>query len=518
VTIRRVLCGLLIILVIWGASAEIASARVTPQSLSQTNSSRLVPTASALGLTPGEGTGSAWCKTYGRDGAKGLYSYKNVWACGPDHTTGPTPFDANGTASFQCVELSERFLWAIYGLGVIRVNGKQVVSAYHAAHPSIAVGTPSPTSLPAAGDVVSFSGAALGVNGHTAVVVSNPNASGKFTIMSENFPLGTAGEQTVHIDLTGKHNGSSQINGGSWLTTSWLELGSQVKGGNSWQVAWNAGAFWTTGEDVKGSVGVGVATGTSPSIATLTTGGWEAAFRGSDGHLYVIGADEKGDMDLGVAPGTSPSITALVGGGWEVAFHASGGGLWVVGKDDRGDMNLGMAAGTSPSITGLANGSWEVAWNAGDLWVTGPTDVRGDMGVGITPGTSPSIASLANGSWEVAWNAGDLWVTGPTDVRGDTKLGIATGTSPSITGLANGSWEAAWNAGGLWITGPTDARGNMQLGISAGTNPSIAGLANGSWEVAWNAGGLWITGPTDVRGNMHLGMTSGTSPSIAGYP
>ena len=282
-----------------------------------------------------------------------------------------------------------------------------------------------------------------------------------------------------------------------------------------WQAAFNAGSLWTIGRDDRGNLQLGIASGTTPSITYLTNGSWEAAWN-AGGDLWVTGpTDVRGDMHLGMAPGTSPSITAMPNGGWEVAFQASNGHLWVIGSDDRGDMNLGMAPGTSPSITSLTNGSWEVAWNAGDLWITGPTDVRGDMKLGMASGTSPSITGLSNGSWEVAWNAGDLWITGPTDVRGDMKLGMASGTSPSITGLSNGSWEVAWNAGDLWITGPTDVRGDMKLGMASGTSPSITGLSNGSWEVAWNAGDLGITGPTDVRGDMHLGMASGTSPSIA---
>src|SRR5580700_7074556 len=57
----------------------------------------------APGLTPGEGSGPGWCTAYGTSGVKGLYSFGNVYACGPDSTVGPTPFDDNGTASFQCV-------------------------------------------------------------------------------------------------------------------------------------------------------------------------------------------------------------------------------------------------------------------------------------------------------------------------------------------------------------------------------------------------------------------------------
>jgi hypothetical protein len=184
--------------------------------------------AATTSVTPGEGTGPGWCTEYGASGVKAMYSLDNVWACGPDQTKGPTPFDSNGTASFQCVELSERFLWGVDGLSPIfgsNVDGADLVSLYHSAHPTIGAGSPGPSSLPQPGDVMSFgTGGDVGSAGHTAVVVSAPNLAGNFTIMSENW-ADTAGEETVHIDMTGGHNGHVQLPGSSyWNTASFLEL------------------------------------------------------------------------------------------------------------------------------------------------------------------------------------------------------------------------------------------------------------------------------------------------------
>jgi hypothetical protein len=69
--------------------------------------------------------------------------------------------------------------------------------------------------------------------------------------------------------------------------------------------------------------------------------------------LWVVGAKgDPGNTHLGMMPGTSPSIAALPGGGWQAAFQANTGNLWVVGaKGDPGDTHLGMRPGTSPSIT-----------------------------------------------------------------------------------------------------------------------------------------------------------------------
>ena len=233
--IRRVVFGLLAALLMVGAAPAAALAQAAHGRGAGGVSGRRVP--SVAGLSPGEGTGAGWCTTYGMAGVKGLFSYENVWACGPDDTTGPTPFDSNGTASFQCVELSERFLWAVDGLAPIfgsDVDGAALVSLYHSAHPSVAVGSPGPSSLPQPGDVMSFSegGDIDSSAGHTAVVVSAPNSSGNFTIMSQNWG-NTAGEETAHIDMTGAHDGHVQLPGSSfWNTAPYLELKPSIANGD----------------------------------------------------------------------------------------------------------------------------------------------------------------------------------------------------------------------------------------------------------------------------------------------
>lgn len=233
-TARRLALALLAALVLAGVSPGMARAQATAGHAAAAASGRRAP--SAAGLTPGEGTGAGWCTSYGTDGAKGMFSYDNVWACGPDDTAGPTPFDSNGTASFQCVELSERFLWAVDGLAPIfgsDVDGAALVSLYHSAHPSIAVGRPGPSSLPQPGDVMSFDegGFIDSSAGHTAVVVSAPNSSGNFTIMSQNWSS-TAGEESAHIDMTGAHNGDVQLQDSSfWNSAPFLEMKPAITNG-----------------------------------------------------------------------------------------------------------------------------------------------------------------------------------------------------------------------------------------------------------------------------------------------
>jgi hypothetical protein len=59
--------------------------------------------------------------------------------------------------------------------------------------------------------------------GHTAVVISDDQRHGSFVIMGQNFPSGRAGEQTLFVDLRGRHNGRALING-VWTAASWLAL------------------------------------------------------------------------------------------------------------------------------------------------------------------------------------------------------------------------------------------------------------------------------------------------------
>jgi hypothetical protein len=187
----------------------------------------LLSASSALALSTGFGTGRDYCSQYGNSPSP--FSFDGVYACAGIHSGGPTPFDASGEESFQCVELTARFLWAIYGIwagpGTGVKDGADLVSVVHAAHPSIRVGFPAPGSVPVAGDVVSLGpgGAVDSAFGHTAIVVSDDQKEGSFEIVGQNFPPGSAGEQTLHVDFSGRHIGQALIDG-VWTAASWLEL------------------------------------------------------------------------------------------------------------------------------------------------------------------------------------------------------------------------------------------------------------------------------------------------------
>ena len=242
----------------------------------------------------------------------------------------------------------------------------------------------------------------------------------------------------------------------------------------------------------------------------------ETAFQANTGSLWTVGSAGNRDWALGMRGGTSPSITSLSGGGFQVAFQANTGSLWTVGTAGMRDWGLGLMNGTNPSITALANGGFEVAFqaNTSSLWTVGSAGNR-DWSLGMMPGTSPSIAGMGNG-FEVAFqaNTSDLWTVGSAGDR-DWSLGMAGGTSPSIVALASGGFEVAFQANttSLWTVGTAGNR-DWGLGMMPGSSPSIQNPSGSEFRVLFeaNTAELWQAG-SGGTGAQSLGMMRGTSPS-----
>ena len=97
-----------------------------------------------------------------------------------------------------------------------------------------------------------------------------------------------------------------------------------------------------------------MAAGTLHAVAAVAGGGIQLAYHGTNGDLWVSGPHGPVDTGLGLAQGTSPSIAGLSTGGYEVAFQANGSNtLYVYGPAGTGNTGLGLASGTSPTITAL---------------------------------------------------------------------------------------------------------------------------------------------------------------------
>jgi CHAP domain len=187
------------------------------------------------GVVATQGSGSGFCGSVSGSvlgkpvqGTNLGPSFNNVYACGPTENTGWSndPFESD----FQCVELSTRFMWAVYSIQAAPGDGAVFVANNHIKFPNIAVGTPSLGSIPAPGDVVSLSGGPNAEKaGHTAVVsdVSNVNLStgnGYITVIEEND--GGPGTGRINVSNWSESMGSpSYLNGLFYYpNVSWLEL------------------------------------------------------------------------------------------------------------------------------------------------------------------------------------------------------------------------------------------------------------------------------------------------------
>jgi hypothetical protein len=299
-------------------------------------------------------------------------------------------------------------------------------------------------------------------------------------------------------------------------------------------------ALQTSGNDLFMSTGAvtntkgGMLKGTSPSIAALPGGGYEAAFQANNGVLWLYSSlsGTGSSTGLGMEKGTSPSIAALPGGGYVVAFQAnSGDDLWVYSSVTGVGVNTnqGMLAGTSPSIAALPGGGYVVAFqnNIDDLSVWSSTGGGVNTVLGMSAGSSPSIAALSGGGYEVAVRANDtnLWLYSSATGKGSTQgLGVSSGTNPSIAGLAGGGYEVAFHASdsNLWLYSSASEKGSTQdLGMLAGASPSIAALSGGGFGVAFEASNarLWTYSSSTGEGSTEgLEMLAGTNPSLTVLP
>jgi hypothetical protein len=160
-----------------------------------------------------------------------------VPACGPapgDGRAAPPVYPYPGglwTAGYQCVELSERYLYDRYGVTMgIATNGDQVAAHYAAGYPGLfmVIRNGTPRRAPAGGDVLSLSAAPRfdsASGGHTAVVQSSSvtaAGNGSVTVVEEN--AGTAGAAVLPVSgWRVRYPGFPYV---EWLTTAGLTVTS----------------------------------------------------------------------------------------------------------------------------------------------------------------------------------------------------------------------------------------------------------------------------------------------------
>jgi hypothetical protein len=293
----------------------------------------------------------------------------------------------------------------------------------------------------------------------------------------------------------------------------------------AWNVAFqgNKATLCEWGKPWTGDTKLGVAPGTSPSIAALDGGGQQVAFQANGTHyLYVTGPAENRQTNYLMKSNASPSIAGLVGGGYLAAVEGIDNHLWIYGTVPIGQTVDVLAPNTNPSIAGTTDGGYEVAVQGTDnnLWLYG-TQFSGPMNVAMQPGTSPSITALTGGGYEVAIQGqdGHLGLYGTLPI-GKTTYVMKSSNSPSIAGLIDGGYEVAVQGqdNQLWLYGTRSSSVTPYV-MRSGTNASIVGLADGGYEVAiqgneTGTGHMWVYG-TAANGDTGNWMLAGTSPSIS---
>jgi hypothetical protein len=207
-----------------------------------------------------------------------------------------------------------------------------------------------------------------------------------------------------------------------------------------WRIAFqaNTGALWTRSLD--GSEGPVPGNrmmwpGTSPSIVALPTGGYQIAYQSSDGILHTVSpAGVTTSLGLGMAAGTSPSIAAQ-GTGWRIAFQANTGMLWTRNSDVTGGPVAGNRAVrryTSPSVAAMPTGGFRIAYQTSDgmLGMVSPQGGTTSLFLGMSGGSSPSLAPVSgSGDWLIAFEANTwmLWRRASSGQAEDLRLGLQPG-------------------------------------------------------------------------------------------
>jgi CHAP domain len=224
------------------------------------------------------------------------------------------------TPGFQCVELTDRYMYATRHWGAVGGDGADVVRVYGAAHHIAPVLNGSPGQAPRVGDVISFSVESGFTDdsdfypGHTAIVSASsvdPAGNGSVTILSENFS-GTA--ETTQLDVSSwSIQPIESANADDGLVNTpyieWLPLGRPDAGAG----AGTATATTTARRSTPTSRIPSTSTSTSTSTRTPAPSAAPAA-----------SADPGLGLLSGLASTASPAITGLSGGAWQVAYPAAG--------------------------------------------------------------------------------------------------------------------------------------------------------------------------------------------------
>jgi hypothetical protein len=358
--------------------------------------------------------------------------------------------------------------------------------------------------------VISFLGGVTDTDpGHTAVVISSSPSSGTFETMSENFPIGYAGEQEWEVDLSGHHDGDVQYIGspgdeyqsGLWSTSRWLQLSGSV------------------GTNVSGRVAIGVNANGTLQVFTI----------GNDGEVYTKWLTAKGtwtatwsglggDFPTGDAIGVATNTTGKL-----QIFAVSGNGEMLSNYQQAPDSyatwhpwsKFGPTALFTPALTALTaeenqNGEPEVfAVAANGNVVTAARSTAGawsawtSLGAGFAANRVLAVSANASGRLQIyaLTSTGSLYsdLEAAPD-KTSTWLGFQrlTASAPSFP-YGIGSFVALNENGKPQLFQP-NASGEVDTSyLTAGWSSffSIGGLVNSGTRLSaalTSKGRLWLFG------------------------
>ncbi|HUR76445.1 MAG TPA: Calx-beta domain-containing protein [Acidimicrobiales bacterium] len=173
---------------------------------------------------------SKWAAFCGGGGGSVAVQAIGVPACGPTGSTNIALKSGNiaiYTPGFQCVELTDRYLFVKKGWTAEGANGAGVARTYAAAHGMSTVSNGTVGTAPRVGDVISFSNQSnFSDTGHAAVVSASTvdgNGNGSVTILNQNVSINGAQATGATLNLTVSNWNVGKL-GFNYL--EWLPVGS----------------------------------------------------------------------------------------------------------------------------------------------------------------------------------------------------------------------------------------------------------------------------------------------------
>ncbi|HVU74590.1 MAG TPA: hypothetical protein VHE83_16630 [Mycobacteriales bacterium] len=349
-----------------------------------------------------------------------------VPACGP---TGGTAIDIPGdvaTPGFQCVELSDRFLYVTHHWKDLVAHGAQVAARYSIRYGVRLITSGTPGIAPHKGDVMSFSNQTYTGNatrdanhtdtGHTGVVVaSTVDASsgiGTFQLLSENIGNPRSGDLTTFTVQAWK---IPTVFG--WHFSEWIQSGSATStqpttGPTSAAPSW--------------SIRSSSATGTLSAVIMTPSHGWAVGSTQAQGLPSARTlVDRYSSTSRQWTQQTSPDI----GSGPNALTAVAGSDLdaWAVGQYEP--------AGGSGGSHALA-----LHWN-GSRWLNRsppfPVDARLSGVAERSPHDVWAVGERTVGGWELPWAVhwnGSRWNAARTPVPASSTDGLPP--SAMLTGVS----------------------------------------------------------------------------------